>query len=205
MNRSVRSVLNSLFLLSTLSVSMVSHAEPLTPCVSQTLTVKKRLAPISHYYTKQDGFLFYSYYGKYEPPTAKIQAYVDSLVEGVEYACQTGYEVKNCVPVADSCNYYKNVPEIWANVEGPVKDAGNYLIKEDEKTSCILNKRLDGTIDTSVADCMTPRQDPLYGNFSFFDEENRGHSSLGKFWTVNNYGSYTDYSKVYVGYVGRPQ
>ncbi len=201
MNLRKKAVLSSLVVVSSLCVSMAAHAEELGPCASYS---QQSLRATD--YTKVNGFL--QYYSRregwttnYRPRSAEESAYIDNLSEGVAYVCREEYPsgVK-CVPKVDSCRYHKNVPEIWAALQGPVHDSGAYWVKEDDTTSCILNKRLDGTIDTSVADCMTHRHDALDGiDFTYFDGRSRTHSSVGKIWLNCSYGlCYPDYSKIYV-------
>ena len=201
-----KTIVASVFLASSFLWSLAARAEILTPCINQTKSSYDSRILKALDYQKVDGFLQYKslregWVQRHIPTSAAEEAYVQSLDEGAFYTCRNEPESGiRCVPRADACHFNKNAPEIWARVEGPIKDFGSYWIKEDAHTSCILNKRLDGILDTSVADCMTPRTDALDGiTFSFYERENRAHPSLGKIWYLCSYGSCEpDYRKIYV-------
>ena len=200
------SILNSIILVSSLFMGVAARAERIGPCVNQTRSASIDDNLRAFDYRKVNGFLEYKslregWTQRYIPSSVEDSAYVESLDEGVLYTCRIAEASGiRCVASTESCHFYKNDPEILASVDGPLQDAGVYWIKEDEHTSCIINKRLDGAIVTRVADCMTPRQDLFDGiRFSFFDEENRVHPSLGKVWYNCAYGiCQPDYSKIYL-------
>lgn len=206
MNQREKKILNSVFLVSSLFMNLAAHAEVLTPCINQTQGAYGSLNLRAWDYKKVNGFLEYhslreGWVKKHIPSSAEEEAYIRNLDEGATYTCRNeDYTGFRCVPKSDACHFNKNAPEIWAKVKGPIKDFRIYWIKEDEDTSCILNKRLDGVIDSSVADCMTPRQDALDGiKFSFFNEESLVHPSLGKVWYACSYGLCgPDYKQIYV-------
>ena len=206
MNQNVKRVFRSIVLLSTLVMSMAAQAEELGTCFNNTgLGLSTPSSLRAWDYTKVDGFLEYrsfreGWVQKYIPSSAEEEAYIANLDDGAAYTCRVDYEHSiRCVPKSDACHFNKNVPDIWLSVKGPIKDFGNYWVKEDEDTSCILNKRLDGTLDISVADCITPRKDKLDTvNYSFFDGQIT-HPSLGKTWFLCTYGFCgPDYKQIYV-------
>jgi hypothetical protein len=199
-------ITSGLFLSSIIISAAPARAEVIGPCINHTRSAYSGQTLRAFNYQKVDGFLQYrslreGWVQKHIPSSAQEEAYIESLEEGARYICRNEYATgMRCVPQEDACQFNKNAPDIWAQVEGPIQDAGSYWIKEDQNTSCILNKRLDGTIDTSVADCLRPRQDALDGiSFSFFNDENRAHPSLGKIWFTCSYGFCgPDYKQIYV-------